>query len=95
MGSTYSLSFEATLQNHNSFMNLEKETVVNFQMDKKFPWNKNFGYLHQASSTAMAILSESTKKKALFNNSRQFHHCKTISGCMSIKLNHKNEKRNQ
>lgn len=54
MGSTYSLSFEATLQNHNSFMNLEKETVVNFQMD--------FGYLHQASSTTMAILSESTKK---------------------------------
>ena len=45
MGSTYSLSFEATLQNHNSFMNLEKETVVNFQMDKKFPWNKDFGYV--------------------------------------------------
>lgn len=63
MGSTYSLSFEATLQNHNSFMNLEKETVVNFQMDKKFPWNKNFGYLHQASSTTMVILSESTKKR--------------------------------
>ena len=46
MGSTYSLSFEATLQNHNYFMNLEKETVVNFQMDKKFPWIKDFGYLH-------------------------------------------------
>ena len=43
-------------------MNLEKETVVNFQMDKKFPWNKDFGYLHQASSTTMAILSQSTKK---------------------------------
>jgi len=94
MGSTYSLSFEATLQNHNSFMNLEKETVVNFQMVKKFPWNKDFGYLHQLPLLQWRYFL-SLLKKALFNNSRQFHHCKTISGCMSIKLNHKNEKRNQ